>query len=175
MRKSLLIALGVVCSATLALTAMSQEQRCPLSDIINVKGESVGKVSLTETPKGVLVRAYLHNLPEGWHAFHIHETGLCTPPDFKSAGGHFNPEKKIHGYGNPTGHHAGDLPNIYIAKDGTGQVEYLDPSVTLAEGPASLFDQDGSALVIHEKSDDYMTDPTGAAGGRIACGVLKKP
>lgn len=108
----------------------------------------------------------------GEHAFHIHAVGSCEGTDFKSAGGHFNPHGKKHGKKNPEGAHAGDLPDLAVGPDGSGSLETLAAEVTLGEGPNSLLDADGSALVIHAKPDDGVTDPAGNAGDRIACGVV---
>jgi len=132
-----------------------------------------GESTLQETPHGVLLHAVFQNVPQGWHALHIHEIGKCEPPDFKSAGGHFNPDKKEHGYNNPNGYHAGDLPNVYAGPSGKIDVQLLVPSVTLEKGPNSLLDKDGSALVLHEKADDYKTNPAGNAGKRIGCAVIR--
>ncbi|MEX0923992.1 MAG: superoxide dismutase family protein [Rhodovibrionaceae bacterium] len=135
-------------------------------------GEEVGVAELTETPHGVLIEIRFDGLPQGTHAFHIHETGLCEPP-FKSAGGHFNPEGAKHGMLAPEGKHAGDLPNIHMP-EGSLRIEVLADGVTLAEGEAhSLFDDDGSAFVVHDGADDYSSDPAGAAGDRIACGLIE--
>lgn len=132
----------------------------------------VGMVELTETPNGVLLDIRLEGIPEGVHAFHIHETGVCEPP-FKSAGGHFNPGGAHHGMLSEEGMHAGDLPNIHMPA-GALRLEVLAEHVTLAEGEEnSLFDDDGSAIVIHDGADDYSTDPAGDAGDRIACGVIE--
>ena len=138
----------------------------------NAQGASVGQVTLTETPNGVLLSATLTGMPPGVHAFHIHAVGRCEPP-FKSAKGHFNPFGKKHGLLNPNGKHAGDLPNSHVPQSGELDFEVLADEVTLEEGPeGSLFDADGSAIVIHQGPDDYATDPAGAAGPRIACGVI---
>lgn len=135
-------------------------------------GNEVGKVSLHETPNGALFDISLKGLPEGTHAFHIHETGKCEPP-FKSAGGHFNPTGAKHGLLQEDGPHAGDFPNIHVP-EGELRVEYLNQRVTLLKGKdGSLLDDDGSAIVIHEGGDDYKTDPAGEAGNRIACGVIE--
>ena len=109
----------------------------------------------------------------GVHAFHIHAVGKCEPPDFKSAGPHFNPDQTRHGIMSPEGPHAGDLPNIHVPADGKLEVEFLNPVVTLSQESA-LLDEDGSAIVIHAGADDYKTDPAGNAGDRIACGVIAK-
>jgi Cu-Zn family superoxide dismutase len=132
-------------------------------------GKEVARAVLIGSPHGVLIAADFTGLPAGDHAFHIHETGECEPP-FKSAGGHFNPEGKQHGLRNPKGFHAGDLPNIHVKKDCDLNVEVFAPGVKLG----ALLEGDGSALVVHAGRDDYTTDPAGAAGDRIACGVIMK-
>jgi superoxide dismutase, Cu-Zn family len=129
----------------------------------DAKGNQVGKAELTATPSGVLISLNLSAVPAGEHAFHIHAVGKCEPPDFKSAGPHFNPDEKKHGLMNAEGPHAGDMPNLHVPGDGKIQVQVLDPMVTLNK-KAPLLDQDGSALVIHAGVDDYVSD--------IACGVV---
>jgi Cu-Zn family superoxide dismutase len=139
----------------------------------NTGGDKVGEAKLTQTPHGVLIQLELSKIPAGIRAFHIHEVGECEPP-FESAGAHFNPSDKKHGFLDQKGRHAGDLPNIHVPEGGELVVEVLAPQVTLQNGKNSLFDADGSALVIHEKADDYQSDPAGDAGSRIACGVISK-
>ena len=133
-------------------------------------GTAVGTVTLTQTPHGVILAADVSGLAPGGHGFHIHETGSCAP-DFTAAGGHFAPRGIGHGYQHEGGVHAGDLPNIFAAADGTARADVFTGAVTLtADLPHSLFDEDGSAIIIHEKPDTYGADP--AAGARIACGVI---
>jgi len=137
-------------------------------------GREVGRGSLQQTPAGVLLTADLSGMPAGTHAIHLHTVGQCTAPDFASAGGHFNPSSKQHGIRNPMGHHAGDLTNISIPESGALRVELLAPDVRLGPGAGTLLDADGAAVVIHALADDYQTDPAGAAGSRIACGVIRR-
>jgi len=134
-------------------------------------GKEVGTATLTDTPGGVLINLDLTSVPAGDHAFHIHAAGKCEPPDFKSAGGHFNPDETEHGLENAEGPHAGDMPNIHVPADGKLNVEVLNVDVSLSDDSA-LLDDDGAALVIHAGPDDYRSDPAGDAGARIACGVI---
>ncbi|MFL5345966.1 MAG: superoxide dismutase family protein [Hyalangium sp.] len=137
----------------------------------DAKGQSLGDVTLEQTPHGVLIKGTLSNLPAGTHAIHIHETGKCDAPEFKTAGGHFNPNKKTHGMMSPGGKHEGDLPNITSTQDGKAQFEFFATEGLTVQ---SLMDADGSAIVVHAQGDDYKTDPAGNAGGRVACGVVSK-
>jgi len=122
----------------------------------------------------VLIVVRVRDLPPGLHAVHIHATGKCEAPQFTSAGGHFNPGNKKHGLRSGEGAHAGDLPNLYVARSGSGRFETLNDRITLSPGDNTVFDRDSSAIVIHAAGDDDVTDPTGNSGDRIACGVLVK-
>ena len=133
-------------------------------------GKEMGEVTLQQTPGGILVRGNLSGVPAGEHAIHIHETGKCEGPDFKTAGGHFNPGKKQHGLMSPKGKHAGDLPNLFVGQDGNLQFEHFANNGLKLK---SLMDKDGSAVVVHAQADDHKTDPAGDAGGRIACGTVE--
>ena len=137
--------------------------------------KEVGTARLLQTPNGVLVRLNLTKVTPGTHAFHVHAVGKCEGPEFTSAGGHFNPTSKKHGLLSKEGPHSGDLPNVTVPDSGTLTVEVMIPHVTLKEGDQTLADADGSALVLHAGADDYTTDPTGNAGGRVACGVIAPP
>ena len=159
----LLAGLALV-AATHAASAAEQAS----AQMMSANGESVGSVTLRATPHGTLLHATLENLPAGAHAFHVHAVGVCEPP-FKSAGGHFNPTGAKHGIESAEGVHAGDMPNIHVPESGALEIEVLN---TLLHLDASLFDEDGAAIVIHDGPDDYVTDPAGAAGPRIACGVI---
>ena len=141
--------------------------------IINIDGDEIGEVTLTENGKGLIIGIRAEGLKPGLHGTHIHEKGECTPPEFESAGGHFNPTMKEHGFDNPKGFHLGDLPNIEVDKDGKVNVSLHLTDITLKQGADnSILDQDGSALVIHEGPDDYETDPAGNSGARIACAAI---
>jgi len=141
----------------------------------NRDNQPVGEGTLRQTPNGILLMATLRDLPPGPHGFHIHETGTCLPP-FESAGGHFAPEGRAHGFADAKGPHAGDLPNLVVSDDGKVTVEMLVDDVTLdGDERGSLIDADGSSIVVHAKADDYRTDPAGASGDRIVCGIIEKP
>jgi superoxide dismutase, Cu-Zn family len=143
------------------------------TSIINTSGKKIGTAEISPTAEGVKIHLVAAKLPPGMHGIHIHEVGLCEKPDFTTAGMHLNPSNKHHGFENPQGFHAGDLPNIEVGTDGRVTVDLVDNAVTLEKGkPNSLLRSQGVSLIIHEKSDDYKTDPTGNSGGRIACGVI---
>jgi superoxide dismutase, Cu-Zn family len=137
-------------------------------------GKPVGMATFREATGGVLMTVEAKGLTPGLHAVHVHAVGKCEGPAFTSAGGHFNPLQKKHGYKNPDGPHAGDLPDMLVAKDGSGHYEVLTDGITLAAGTTSIFDADGSAVVVHAGVDDNVTDPTGNAGDRAACGVISR-
>jgi Cu-Zn family superoxide dismutase len=161
-------------AAVLALPPLSSEAAAQTAHaaLKNAQGQDAGMATLTQTPTGVLISLSVKGLPAGEHAFHVHAVGKCEAP-FTSAGGHFNPAKKKHGLIAAEGHHAGDMPNLHIPASGELMVEVMNAAITLEKGkPNSVFDEDGSALVVHAGKDDYKTDPTGDAGGRIACGVI---
>ena len=166
---------SLITSETCANPATDLWTNAVVTPLKNSEGKAVGEAKLLQTPQGVLIQLDLNHFPPGTHAFHIHEIGTCDPPAFTSAGGHFNPSGKKHGILNPEGKHAGDLPNIHVPESGALTIETLATQVNLKEGDNRLFDENGSALVIHAGPDDYHTDPAGDAGARIACGVIAKP
>jgi Cu-Zn family superoxide dismutase len=135
-------------------------------------GRTVGSAVLLQEGDGVRILLDVKGLTPGTKAVHIHDVSQCAPPSFESAGPHFNPTKAQHGSENPKGPHAGDLPNITVEATGQGHLEVTNSRVTLKSGPTSLFDANGSALVVHEGPDDLRTDPAGNSGARIACGVV---
>jgi Cu-Zn family superoxide dismutase len=137
--------------------------------LVNASAQSIGTVRAWQTAGGVSFRISATGLPHGLHGLHVHAVGRCDPPDFTSAGAHWNPAGKQHGMNNPAGPHAGDLPNVEVAANGV-----LNATVTLAGASmATLLDADGAALVIHASPDDYKTDPSGNSGARIACAVIR--
>jgi Cu-Zn family superoxide dismutase len=136
-------------------------------------GVDAGTATFSEAKDGssLTIKLELKNLPFGQHAVHIHQNAVCDAPDFKGAGGHFNPDNKQHGVDNPMGHHAGDMPqNVTVGENHSGEATFKVPYLTLAaDAPTSVI---GHSIMIHEKADDMKTDPTGNAGNRIACGVI---
>ena len=150
------------------------------ADLMDVSGEVIGTVNLIQGPGGVLIQVQAEKLAPGGHAFIVHEVGQCTP-NFDAAGDHFDPEAAEHGFihsswkgGEPLGAHGGDLPNIYAAGDGTARADFFTSGISLDNDSArSIFDVDGSAIVIYEKPDAYEEEES-EAGARIACGVLQR-
>ncbi len=172
MRRILAAVLGA--AGCMAVGQVQAQERSANAVLIDPDGNRIGNVAISELAQGVRIFAQADNVPPGVHAFHIHETGQCDPPDFESAGGHYNPTDKQHGWDSPQGPHAGDFANVHVHEDGRLTVEYFTDAVTLGEGETTLFDGDGSAIVMHEGADDYQTDPAGDAGARIACGVIAR-
>ena len=129
-----------------------------------------GYVTFTESNGEVAIVAHITGAPPGTHGFHVHEVGDCSSPDFKSAGGHFNPTDMPHAGPTDMERHAGDLGNVEVAEDGTCHHEASSSMLKVAAGPASVV---GRGVILHEDADDLETQPTGAAGARLACGVVE--
>ena len=170
------IALVAFAFNAIAQDAKSKPVKKQTVQLKDAKGTSVGTATIKPAGKGVEVKLDLKNLSPGDHALHFHQNASCVPPDFKSAGPHFNPDKKEHGFLNPKGHHNGDMANFTVKPNGTAKATIKDADVVLGTGsePNSLFANGGTSLMIHAKADDMKTDPAGNAGDRIACGVITK-
>ena len=169
------IVVSLLCAAALVSTASAQQPLTAKATFINAEGNEIGNATLTQTPTGVLISLNLIGLSTGTHAFHIHEKGVCNPADkFMSAGGHFNVHDKKHGYLVEGGPHQGDMPNLVVPDGGILGANVFNTAVTLADGPYSLFGPNGTSLVIHDRADDYKSQPAGDAGSRIACAVIKR-
>jgi Cu-Zn family superoxide dismutase len=178
MTRLLRVSIGaMMLPALLALSASAARKKGLEVNFKTSQGQDAGTATLTPDGSKVKVQLNLMNLPEGEHALHVHQNAKCDGPDFKTAGGHFNPDNKEHGTKNPKGAHAGDMPlNLQVMADGTDHVSFVTDSVSLKkDAKNSVFANGGTAFVIHEKADDMMTDPTGNAGGRIACAVITAP
>jgi Cu-Zn family superoxide dismutase len=159
-------------------TAVALSAASKTVELKNAQGQSIGTATISENKggKGVTIRLNVKNLSPGEHAFHIHQTAKCEAPAFTTAGGHFNPESSHHGINNPaTPHpHAGDMLNFTVKANGTAKVTFTDLAVNMGTDNHSIFSNGGTALVIHAKADDLMSDPSGNAGDRIACGEITK-
>ena len=178
MRHLLLTAAVALASAAIpaaqrpAVTGTTGSMPSATATLVDASGRGVGEARLQQTPHGILLRLDLKNATPGVHGFHIHEVGRCDAPSFESAGGHFSPDRHDHGFRNPSGPHAGDLPNIFVPSSKELSIEYLLPNLTLDPGQRSLLDANGSAIVLHADQDDYFSDPAGHAGDRLACGAV---
>lgn len=172
-----MLAAGAACAAMLAAGGcaspeknaryMASQYRAQ-ADILTPGGAKIGTAIAEEFDGNIRVIVEAGELPPGPHGTHVHTVGTCTPPDFTSAGGHWNPAGTQHGKENPAGPHAGDMPNLDIGSEGRGRVIFTLPGGTFPQ----FLDQDGAAIVIHSGPDDYKTDPSGNSGARIACGVF---
>jgi len=170
-RTGIVVTIGLMLAGCASLQLGSPQATAELR---NAKGEVVGQASFWEEGQSVRILAEVRGIAPGAHGIHLHAVGKCDPPEFTTAGGHFNPAGKKHGLKNPAGPHNGDLPNIQVASDGKGRLEYVATLVTLGAGATSLFDADGTAVVLHARPDDDVTDPSGDSGVRIACGIIRK-
>jgi Cu-Zn family superoxide dismutase len=144
--------------------------------LVNAAGQTIGSVRAWQTTGGVSFHIEASGLQHGIHGIHVHSVGRCDPPDFASAGPHWNPAGRKHGFNNPAGPHAGDLPNVEVAANGVLSQTVTLPNASLFAPPGAanaVLDADGASLIIHAHADDYVTDPSGNSGGRIACAVIR--
>jgi Cu-Zn family superoxide dismutase len=137
--------------------------------LIGASGQTIGDVRAWQTAGGVTFRINASGLPHGVHGIHVHPIGRCDPPDFATAGTHWNPTNREHGMNNPNGPHAGDLPNVTVAANGVLQESVTLPHASMAE----LLDADGASIMIHANADDYVSQPAGNSGAKIACAVIR--
>lgn len=140
-------------------------------ELKDASGNNAGTVTFAQKGKAVDMKVSLTGLPAGEHGIHVHAGSTCVAPDFASAQGHLNPTGKHHGYSNPEGHHAGDFPSsVAVKADGKGKATLVNPDISLDS--ASMQSIYGKTVVVHETADDQKSDPAGASGKRIACGVI---
>ena len=179
--KGTLVALSAL-AAALGGCAMETRQRAAASaaqspapasaSIRNRAGLEVAAATATQVGDSIRLTLEATRMPQGTYGAHIHSSGRCDAPEFAGAGPHWNPTGQQHGKNNPAGMHKGDLPNLLVGTDGRGTLEIIVPGAMVAGGGMAMLDADGAAIVIHERPDDYRTDPSGNSGGRIACGVF---
>jgi|SRR5947209_1844026 len=172
MKYLLVCAIGLL--LLFAAACQKENSQMARTELRNAQGEVVGNATFTQTGDGVKIDLQVSKMTPGLHGVHIHEVGKCEPPAFTTAGGHFNPDSKHHGAKNPQGEHNGDLGNFTVGADGTAKVSLTDKNVTIGPGTKSLFQPNGTSLVIHQGTDDEMSDPAGNSGPRVACGVIKQ-
>lgn len=165
-------------SSAAAQTASTASAGRATADLLGSGGKSIGTVALTESARGVVLRVDARGLPAGYRGIHFHSVGNCSDAKFERSGGHMHEEaKSVHGLLNAQATDTGDLPNVHVAADGTLNAELFSPFVTLGaadEDRQSLLDGDGAAVLIHANADDHRSQPIGGAGGRIACGVVRR-
>ncbi len=156
-----------------ATPAEGRPMPAAMGTLINLDGAEIGELRFIEGPSGVLIEIEARDLPPGPHGLHLHTVGSCAD-EFMASGGHMNPFGKKHGLLNPDGPEVGDLPNVYAAADGTLRAEVFNAMVSLSDTDRpTLFDADGTAVVLHAGADDHFTQPIGHSGGRIACAVVE--
>jgi Cu-Zn family superoxide dismutase len=166
--------IGLICTFCIINPSFGQKAK---ADLVNSNADSVGVIYFTQTDSGVLIALDLKSLPLGGGtcAIHIHQFGACQGPDFKSAGEHFNPTAKQHGFLNSKGLHAGDLPNIEVGLNGTVKDTIFSQIISLKIGDRNtLLTKEGTSIVVHSQPDDYFSQPAGNSGNRIACGVIRE-
>jgi superoxide dismutase, Cu-Zn family len=174
-------------AAAQAATPMAAQQATPIATpaavaldvpLIDAAGDAVGLATFTENADGVTVRLLIEGLTPSEHGWHLHEFGVCEPggdEPFISAGEHWNPTNQPHGAPDAEEHHVGDFGNLVASADGLAEVEITTTDFTFEAGVTSIFDEDGTSIVVHEGADDLATDPDGNSGPRYACGVVAEP
>jgi superoxide dismutase, Cu-Zn family len=175
--KRLAIAGALVLSVGVVWAKALPKPKAPAQATVAVEAKSAatltGKASFTQKGKDVVFKLDVEKAPPGEHAVHVHEKGDCSSPDGKSAGGHWNPENQPHGQWGHDGHHLGDIGNFTVGQNGKGTITLTTDKWTIGTGAPN--DVVGKAIIVHEKVDDFKTQPTGNAGGRIGCGVIVGP
>ncbi|MGY6629851.1 MAG: superoxide dismutase family protein [Wenzhouxiangella sp.] len=171
--RKLMIGLAAVLMSSIALAQSAGPDA--RAELLDRDGETIGEVHFFQAENGLLLRLQLDGLPPGPKAIHIHAVGSCDDhcDGFMESGGHLNPDGRAHGLMNPDGPDAGDLPNFYVHENGVAWAEFFTTAASLdGRLGATILDEDGAAIVIHENPDDHHSQPIGGAGARIACGVI---
>ena len=176
------LAAGVILSGLGALSACggsggpgrAAPEPAASASLRNAAGSPIGVATLTEQGEALELGVSVGSLTPGRHGLHFHAAGRCEPPDFTSAGPHFNPDQRKHGLQNPEGPHLGDLPNLVVGADGSADTTFVVSHDLIGSGPRSLLGPQGGALVVHADPDDERTDPSGNSGARVACGVIER-
>ena len=176
MHSRLLTLAATVLSLPVAVASAQSAATSAHADIINEHGVKIGTAQFSTSALGLRVAVKVSHLTPGEHGVHIHNVGKCEAPAFTSAGGHFNPTSAHHGVNNTQSPHPhlGDMPNLTADKKGNAKANFVLTGVTLADGSGSLLHEGGTAIVVHAKPDDLMSDPSGNSGDRIACGVIEQ-
>ncbi|HEY8851230.1 MAG TPA: superoxide dismutase family protein [Gemmatimonadaceae bacterium] len=165
-----------LCGACASASRMGNAVSRATAIMYDLNGAPIGTAELWQDPSGMVnVEIASLALPAGTHGIHFHEVAKCEggATAFSTAGGHYNPLGKQHGLSNPLGAHAGDAPNVVVPASGLVRVAFTTSRVTLTPGTISLFDADGSSIVVHANADDQVSQPAGNSGPRIACGVIR--
>ena len=162
--------LGILLPVLLTACAAAREPEggSPMP-LIGASGQQIGTVRAWQTAGGVSFHIEARGMPHGVHGIHVHPIGRCDPPDFSTAGTHWNPTNKQHGLNNPNGPHAGDMPNVTVAANGVLSQTVVLPHATMDQ----LLDADGSSIMLHANADDYVSQPAGNSGPKIACAVIQ--
>lgn len=154
------------------MQSASSERLSVEADLRDPTNRTKARAEIVQIGDSIRVKIASAGLPAGAYGAHLHAVGRCDAPTFETAGPHWNPSGQMHGKDNPQGMHRGDLPNLLVGADGQGSFEFTVPDATITGGVRALLDGDGAAVVIHQRPDDYRTDPSGNSGARIACGIL---
>jgi len=166
--------LSLIAGVALADSHASAPEPVATAEIKTLDGTVLGTATVTPGTNGILIHLKVEGAAPGPKGVHLHQVGDCDPAtEFKSAGPHIGDADNAHGLLHPDGPHAGDLPNLYVGADGTGEMQAITSAVSLEETPGGLLDSDGASVMIHAEGDDHFTQPGGNTGARLACGVLE--
>lgn len=168
-----LVPLAAIAMMQIPTVSLAATPTIASATLIGANGNPAGEAVFKAAKDGVVMTITATGLSPGPHGLHLHAVGSCQTPDFKSAGGHWNPMNRKHGMESSEGPHMGDLPNLQVDAQGRGYIEALIKMARLDGSAMGLLDADGTAIVVHASPDDNMTDPSGNSGARVVCGVVK--